>query len=130
MKQLRTQAPPAIRAELTGSDTCTALGVGVRANAPVLALCRALVTHGLDPSSPLEAYRGQMLCVRVTSIGAAAELEINAKGTGFAPSRAVRTGPPARAQRRPSAEGSATLKTHRKGRAHTNGEITATGRAS
>jgi hypothetical protein len=106
-----------IGAQLAGSNTCTALHVTVRAKAPVLALCRALVAQGVDPSIPLEARRS-MLCLRVTSIGAAAQLEVNAKGTGFAPSRAVRTAPPARVQPPPSSP------------AHTNGEVIATRRAT
>jgi hypothetical protein len=73
---------PAIRAELTGNQ-CSALGVTARAAAPVLALCRKLVAAGHDPALPLEAYRGDVLSLRVRSIGEAAGLEINGDGTGF-----------------------------------------------
>lgn len=41
-----------IRAAVTGSDTCQALGITVRAYAPVLELCRRLVAAGMIPSSP------------------------------------------------------------------------------
>jgi len=35
-----------IRVELTGSDTCTALGLAINSSSPVLALCRALIEAG------------------------------------------------------------------------------------
>jgi hypothetical protein len=38
-----------IRAELKGSNDAQALGVVVRADTPILALCRALVGAGHDP---------------------------------------------------------------------------------
>jgi hypothetical protein len=72
-----------IRAELTGSDGCSALGLTINSSSPVLALCRALIEAGHDPATPLEAYRGDVLCLRVRSIGEAAALEINGEGTGF-----------------------------------------------
>jgi hypothetical protein len=45
-------------------------------NAPVLALCRALIEAGHDPNTPLEAYRGATLCLRVRSIGEGAKLTV------------------------------------------------------
>jgi hypothetical protein len=90
----------AIRAELIGSNICTALGLIINSPSPVLALCRALVELGHDPAIPLEAYRGDVLCLRVRSIGGAAALEINSKGTGFIANRAVRAAPPMRQNRR------------------------------
>jgi hypothetical protein len=60
-----------------------ALAVTAHAAAPVLALCRKLVAAEHDPALPLEAYRGDVLCLRVRSIGKAAGLEINGEGTGF-----------------------------------------------
>jgi hypothetical protein len=83
-----------IDAELIGEDACVALGLTLRATAPVLEICRALIAAGHDPDRPLHAYRGDTLCLSVRAIGEAARLEINAKGTGFAPLRAVRTAPP------------------------------------
>jgi hypothetical protein len=65
-----------IFAELIGSNTCTAAGVTVVDHAPVLALCRALVTAGQDPNRPLHAYRGDVLCLYVRSIGEGARLTI------------------------------------------------------
>src|SRR6516225_11533530 len=66
----------AIFAELIGSNTCTAAGVTVVDRAPVLALCRALVTAGQDPNRPLHAYRGGVLCLCVRSIGEGARLTV------------------------------------------------------
>src|SRR5262249_17442486 len=90
----------AIFAELIGSNTCTAAGITVVDRAPVLALCRALVTAGQDPNRPLHAYRGDVLCLCVRSIGEGARLTVEddrhgrprlrrwrnrAKGCGAAP---------------------------------------------
>lgn len=57
-----------IRAEIIG-DTCTTAKVTARSHAPVLALCRKLVEAGVDPATPLKAYRGDTLCLTVSSIG-------------------------------------------------------------
>ena len=65
-----------IHAELSGSDTCTAEGYTIRANAPVLALCRKLVDVGYDPTRPLHAYRGNTLCLKIRSIGEGAKLAV------------------------------------------------------
>jgi hypothetical protein len=73
----------AIRAELIGDDRATALGIEARSAAPVLDLCRKLVAAGHDPVSALHAYRGATLSFVVRSIGEAANLEVNSKGTGF-----------------------------------------------
>ncbi len=95
-----TPAPPenqlAVRAELKRSDRCSALGIEVRSAAPVLLLCRKLVAAGYDPATPLEAYRGDMLCLKIRTIGDPAGFEINAKGTGLIPFRAVRMASPMR----------------------------------
>src|SRR5437762_1049349 len=58
-----------IRAELTGSDTCSALGITARGDAPVLKLCRALVAAGYDPATALHVYRGPMLALKVCTVG-------------------------------------------------------------
>jgi hypothetical protein len=86
----------AIRADLIRSDTCTTLGLTCNSGSPVLALCRALVEAGHNPAIPLDAYRGKTLCLRIRSICECAALEVNAKGTGFIRSRAVRTASPMR----------------------------------
>jgi hypothetical protein len=83
-----------ILAELTGSDTCTALGVTVRGSTPVLGLCRQLVERGHDPDRPLAAWRDGVLALVIASIGLGAGLEINSKGTRFIRRCAVRRGPP------------------------------------
>jgi hypothetical protein len=72
-----------IRAELSGSDRASALGIDAQAPAAVLALCRKLVEAGHDPAEPLEAYRGDVMCLRVRSIGEVARLQVNRLGTGF-----------------------------------------------
>ena len=82
----------AIRAELTGSDTSTALGLAINSSSPVLALCRALIESGHDSATPLDAYRGETLCLRVRSIGEAANIEVN--------ERKRQTAPPMRQNRR------------------------------
>jgi len=60
---------------------------------PVLVLCRKLVEAGHDPAAPLEACRGDVLCLRVRSIGEAAQLEIGGNGVGFIRRCKRRTGP-------------------------------------
>jgi hypothetical protein len=74
-----------IRAELSGADTCSASGITAQSPSPVLALCRKLIDAGHNPATPLEAYRGDVLALRIRSIGEAARLEINGEGTGFRP---------------------------------------------
>jgi hypothetical protein len=71
-----------ICAELIGSDTCAALGLIAKSGAPVLALCRKLIEAGHDPSMPLEAYRGETLCLRVRSIREAATLRMDTDRAG------------------------------------------------
>jgi hypothetical protein len=77
-----------IRAELSKSDTCTAEGFTVRANAPVLGLCRKLVDAGYDPDRPLHCYRGDTLCLKIRSIGEGAKLTVredNRRGLRLVP---------------------------------------------
>jgi hypothetical protein len=73
----------AIFAELIGSDRCSALGMTERSSTPVLTICRRLVEAGHDPATPLEAWRGDVLCLRIRSIGEAAQLEPSPRGVGF-----------------------------------------------
>ena len=101
--------PVRIRAALIGSDCCEAEGITVRAAAPVLALCRKLVTAGHDPERPLHAYRGNVLALRVCSIGEGAQLAIGGGGVGFrrrkgpvAASRSDFANPPVAGQALPS----------------------------
>jgi hypothetical protein len=84
----------AIRAELIGSDRCSALGMTARSTAPILALCRLLIEAGHDPATPLEAWRGPTLCLRIHRIGDAAQLEPSPRGVGFVRHSRVRGRPP------------------------------------
>jgi hypothetical protein len=72
-----------IRAELVGDDKALACGQVAVSSTPLLALCRLLVAAGYDPATPLEAYRGETLCLTVRAIGEAARLEIGSHGKGF-----------------------------------------------
>ena len=73
-----------IRAELSSDSYATALGVTVRSPSPILALCKKLIeVSTYAPETPLNAYRGRTLCLRVLGIGEAAGLEVNSEGTGF-----------------------------------------------
>jgi hypothetical protein len=93
----------AIRAELVGSDTCTALGITVRGYAPVLDLCRALIAVGHDPTRPLEAWRGDVLALRVRSISEGAKLTVGDDRFGR-PTFRRWTGPPGDAGAAPVAQ--------------------------
>jgi hypothetical protein len=73
----------AVCAELIDSDRCSALEMTARGTTPVLALCRLLIKAGLDPATPLEAWRGSTLCLRIRRIGEAAQLEPSPRGVGF-----------------------------------------------
>jgi hypothetical protein len=96
-----------IRAELSGSNRCSAAGYTARSYTPVLRLCRMLVNAGYDPATPLHCYRGEILCLIVRSIGEAATLELNGRGTGFVRRRpAVGTAPPVDSAGPDDAEGS------------------------
>lgn len=86
----------AIRADLIGSTSCTAAGITVTSPTPVLSLCRRLLEAGHDPATRLDVYRGAVLALTVRSIGEAAQLEINSKGTDFVRHRDVRPALPMR----------------------------------
>jgi hypothetical protein len=73
-----------IRAEIIGENVCRAEGYTVRAAAPVLAACRELIAIGYNPNRVLLGYRGDVLCIIVTSIGAAASLTVDQTRTSFA----------------------------------------------
>ena len=86
-----------VHADLTGSDTCTALGITAHSTIPVLRLCRMLLATGHDPDTPLEAWRGATLCLTVRSIGEAAHLRVGTHGSGFEPIPRCTGGPPVNA---------------------------------
>jgi hypothetical protein len=90
-----------IRAEIWNSSTASALGVTAHGDVPVLSLCRALIRAGHDPALPLHAYRQKngfrpetILCLTVRSIGEAARLEVNSRGTAFVRHRPRRRAAP------------------------------------
>src|SRR6516225_5627683 len=80
-----SQSPQAasIRADLIGSDCCSALGLAVYRPAPVLALCRKLVEAGYKSVTPLEVWRRDTLALTVRSIGEGSGLRIGTHGVGF-----------------------------------------------
>lgn len=74
-----------IRAEISSDSIATSCGVTVHTGSPVMALCRRLIEEGCDPVTPLQAYRGDVLCLHVRSIGEAAGLQVSGEGIGFRP---------------------------------------------
>jgi hypothetical protein len=92
----KPQTQVAIRATLIGSDTCTALGMTIRAASPVLGMCRRLVKAGYDPDRRLDCYRGSILAITVTGIGKGAALEVNSHATAFVVFRGRRVASPVR----------------------------------
>ena len=90
------------RAELIGSNTCTACGITVRRHAPVLAMCRRMIEAGHDPSARLEVYRGAVLALTVRSIGEGSQLTVKSASSSRKPKGIVpqprpcakRAGPP------------------------------------
>jgi hypothetical protein len=101
-KRLQGRLAAPIRAELVADNTCIAAGLSVSNITPVLNLCRALIRGGHDPATPMAVFRGEVLALKVRSIGEMAVLEINGKGTAFIKRRkAVGTGAPMRLGRAP-----------------------------
>jgi hypothetical protein len=72
-----------LRAELSGSTIASAAGQLAIGHTPILLLCRQLIAAGIDPATPLEAWRGPTLCIRVASIGAGARLTVDEHGDGI-----------------------------------------------
>jgi hypothetical protein len=79
---MSTTNSKSIRAEITGGDTCSALGIIATGHAPVLALCRELLAAGLDPDAAVEAWRAGTLALRVRSISAGALLTVEDDSRG------------------------------------------------
>src|SRR5262249_45628028 len=72
-----------IRAELTGSTRAAAAGITCGGqHPPVPGLFPPLIEAGHDPATPLEAYRGNVLCLRVRSIGEGAALTVMDSSNG------------------------------------------------
>jgi len=76
-------ATQVIRAEIVGIDCASAEGITASGSAPVLKLCRLLVEAGLAAASPLDAFRGPVLCLRIRSIGEAATLSVDESRSAF-----------------------------------------------
>lgn len=70
-----------ISCTLIGSNTAQAADIVARGHSPVFDLCRKLVAAGHDPASPMECYRGDMLCLRIRTIGEGAKLTIRETAT-------------------------------------------------
>ena len=85
-----------VRADLIGDNVARACGIVAHNGAPLLKLCRLLVDAGFDPNQPLEAWRDDVLCLRVGAIGQAAALEVNGEGGGFRRLRQPNAAPPMR----------------------------------
>jgi len=80
---LMTQVMKPIRAQLSSDSIASSCGISVHTGSPVLALCRRLLEEGCASSTPLQAFRGDTLCLTVRSIGEAAGLQVKTGGTGF-----------------------------------------------
>ena len=63
-------------AHLSGSRTCTGVGLTANATTPAIVLCRELIAAGLDPDAALEVYRAGTLALRVRSIREGARLTV------------------------------------------------------
>lgn len=72
-----------ICAEIVGIDCASAEGITAHGPAPVLKLCRLLIQSGIGAATPLEAYRGPVLCLRIRSIGEGAALSVDEIRTAF-----------------------------------------------
>jgi hypothetical protein len=84
----RKDSTGSIRADLSGDDCCSALGVEGHGATPVLHLCRKLLAAGCDPATALHVYRDQTLALTFASISDAARLTVKTAGNGaptFAP---------------------------------------------
>ena len=68
--------------ELSRASACRYRDVVTRGHAPVLAMCRALIAAGYDPSRPLHVYRDKVLALTVRSIGEGAKLTVKDGSTG------------------------------------------------
>lgn len=73
-----------LQAELFGSSACCVTGSTITGQGytPVLEACRRLLQAGFPSSTPLQAYRGDTLCLRVGSIGEAAQLTVTSAHNG------------------------------------------------
>jgi hypothetical protein len=82
-RKLELKNPSPLRAELHGSDRASIFGITVRSPTPILRLSRWLLERGIDPDTPLEAWRGETLVLRVRGISEAARLRVSGDGLRF-----------------------------------------------
>ena len=73
-----------LKAQLTGSRHCEALGVVATSNAPVLKLCRELLAQSVNPDQALVVYRKGIEALRVRPIRDSAGLTIKEPDRGQA----------------------------------------------
>lgn len=80
----RSVPPPCapIHAKLIGDDVCATAGIAARGHTPILTLCRRLIEAGHDPRTPLEAWRGTTLCLRISNISAGSRLTVKERPFG------------------------------------------------
>jgi hypothetical protein len=71
-----------VKAELTGSRYCKALGMVATGRTPVLALCRVLLAQSVDPDQALVVYRNSLEALRVRSIRDGAKLTVKEPDRG------------------------------------------------
>jgi hypothetical protein len=76
MSEILAEPQAPIVCQIIGSDRCAYGGLVVKHNAPVLAVCRKLIEAGYDPQRPLEAYRGETLCLKIRTIAVAVKLTV------------------------------------------------------
>ena len=88
LSEIGHHRPAIVRAELSGSETARAEGVTAQGPAPALKLCRLLIAADFDPDRPLHAFRGEMLCLVVRTIGEGSRLTVDESRTAFAPWKA------------------------------------------
>jgi hypothetical protein len=84
-----------IRAELIGSDMCTAAGLTAQGHVPALAVCRKLLAAGYNPRCELHVYRDGTLALRIRSIGEGARLTVEECSDGKPRFRSYRPHPSA-----------------------------------
>jgi hypothetical protein len=69
-----------IIAQVSSDTFAQAEGILVHTGSPILALCRELLSAGHGSTIAMEVYRGDVLALRVRSIGEAAVLRVNSIG--------------------------------------------------
>ena len=125
--QPRIDTIAVVRVELIGANTAVAreFGITVCGETPVIDLCRTMVDAGHDPRTRLAVYRGGTLVLTVRSIGEAAVLEINTRGT-FVLRHERRRAPPVRQNGSGHTEVAGRSTTHPEGPASEQFQISVT----